>query len=93
MSKPKTPIRWLVQELSEAEYKDDQARKQAKATAEALAKLDQKLPKFKTADKELGLLLGTSLLNKGLTDALCSLNGDDDALKYLSAVRTLHNKE
>lgn len=93
MSKQRTPIRWLVEELSGAVYKDDQARKQAKATAEALVQLDQKLPRFKTADKELGLLLGTAILNKGLTGALCSLNGDDDALKYLGAVRTLHNKE
>lgn len=93
MSKAKTPIRWLVENLAKADYKDEECRKRAQATAEALVKLDAKLPRFKTSDQELGLLLATSILNEGLTNALCSLNGDDSALQYLGAVRKLHNKE
>lgn len=91
--KPRTPIRWLAEQLSQAEYKDEASRKRAKETVEALIKIDAKLPKFKTDDQELGLLLATSILNKALNGALCTLNGDDGALQYLGAVRKLHNKE
>lgn len=93
MRKSKTPIRWLVEQLVGAEYKDAASRAKAQATCEALVKLDKQLPRFKTDDEELGLLLGTSLLNKGLSEALCALNGDEGALGYLGAVVALHNKE